>query len=71
MYYLLFTLEQLKLSAESVKLKLFGTIEEGDPLYDLCYKYIQNISIYVPSQLPYHLGEQELETIDFTTLNAL
>ena len=70
-YYLLFTLEQLKLSTESVKLKLFGSIEEGDPIYDLCHRYVKNVSIFVPSHLSYHLGDQELETIDFTTLNAL
>jgi len=47
-YYLLFTLEQLKLDTETIKLKLFGSIEEGDSIYNICYEYVKNISIFVP-----------------------
>ncbi|MEO0526552.1 MAG: DUF3822 family protein [Bacteroidota bacterium] len=70
-YYLLFTLEQLKLDTETVKLRLFGIIEEGDDIYDLCYEYVKNVSIFIPSNTPYHLGELHEESIDFTVLNAL
>lgn len=70
-YYLLFTLEQLKLDTETIKLRLFGGIEEEDDIYGICYKYIQHISIYIPSNSPYHLDDMDKETIDFTVLNAL
>lgn len=70
-YYLLFTMEQLNLDTSTVAVKLFGTIEEGDPNYDICYTYVKNVSIFVPPNLPYHLGGREQESIDFTTLNAL
>lgn len=70
-YYLLFTLEQLNLNTESVKLRLFGTVEEGDDIHGLCYQYIKNVSIYIPDNLPYLSAEMDNETIDFTVLNAL
>ncbi len=71
MYYLLFTMEQLKLDTGAITLKLFGAVEEGDSIYELCYDYVKNVSIFVPSNLSYHLGGREQESIDFTTLNAL
>ena len=71
MYYLLFTLEQLKLDTETIKLKLFGAIEEGDDIYDVCYEYVKNISIFIPSHASYHLGGLGQKTIDFTVLNTL
>ncbi len=69
-YYLLFTLEQLKLDTETTKLKLFGAIEEGDSIYDICYEYVKNISIFVPSisSYPMDLGK---DAIDFTVLKTL
>ncbi|MFC4094719.1 DUF3822 family protein [Euzebyella saccharophila] len=71
LYYLLFTLEQLKLSTETIPLKLFGAVEEDDELYKLCYKYVKNISIFVPEFGPHtYLNNQE-DTIDFTVINAL
>ncbi|MFX0557699.1 DUF3822 family protein [Maribacter sp. CXY002] len=71
-YFLLFVLEQLDLDTETVAVKLFGTIEEDDPIFELCYTYIKNIGIFVPSS-PHHmeLGEPQAEVIDFTVLNAL
>ena len=69
-YYLLFTLEQLNLDTASIKTRLFGAIEEGDPIYTLCYEYIQQLSIFVPSGSRY--GEEaDRESIDFTVLSAL
>jgi hypothetical protein len=71
-YYLLFTLEQLKLDTETTKLKLFGSIEEGDELYNMCHSYIRDISIFVPSNTSFHhFGASDKETIDFTLLNTL
>ena len=71
LYYLLFTVEQLKLDTESIALKLFGSIEEGDDIYEMCYRYVRNVSIFVPSFTPpAAIGDIE-ETIDFTVINAL
>ena len=70
-YYLLFTLEQLKLDNESVKVKFFGAIKEEDAVYQLCYEYIKNISIFIPENTSYHLKDTEEDSIDFTLLNTL
>jgi hypothetical protein len=70
-YYLLFTMEQLKLEPETVKLRLFGTITEEDPLYAICYEYVQNISIFIPTSQVEAQEETSTDTIDFTLLNAL
>ncbi|MBM1107846.1 DUF3822 family protein [Aurantibacter crassamenti] len=73
MYYLLFTLEQLKMDTEQVALKLFGTIAKGDDLYNLCYQYIKDVSLFTPtlSTYDFELDDSELETIDFTVLSSL
>lgn len=70
-YYLLFTMEQLKLDTESTKLKLFGTIEQGDEVYDLCYKYIKDISLYIPSAASIPMPTANQKPLDFTVLSAL
>ncbi len=70
-YYLLFCLEQLKLATETVKLRLFGNIDEADERYSICAEYIKNISIFVPATTSYHREETEEEPIDFAVLNAL
>ncbi|WP_291865651.1 DUF3822 family protein [Maribacter sp.] len=70
-YYVLFTLEQLHLDPETILLKLFGSIEEEDALYNICYKYIKNITLFIPNN-PYHpIEESNTESIDFTVINAL
>jgi hypothetical protein len=69
-YYLLFTIEQLKLDTETIKVRLFGSIEEGDNLYNICYKYIRNIDVYIPSKLSNHRENNSDNTIDFTTISA-
>ena len=69
-YYILFTFEQLELDAESVKLKLFGAIEEGDSNYNICYEYIKNVSIFIPSVASYPIGIEK-DTIDFTLFKTL
>jgi len=70
-YFLLFTMEQLQLDPASVRVRLFGTIEEGDPYYEICYRYIQNVSLFYPSQPVYSAAAEEEERIDFTVINAL
>ena len=71
LYYLLFGLEQLQLDLEKIQLKLFGAIEEGDPIYDLCYTYITNVSVFVPNSTTIPLDNFEDESIDFSILSSL
>ena len=71
LYYLLFTMEQLNLDTESVTLRLFGTIEEDDDVYTLCYEYIRQVSIFVPSGASHPFIDAESENIDFAVLNSL
>jgi hypothetical protein len=70
-YYLLFTLEQLKLDTETVKIRLFGEVDMGDELYNIGYEYIQHISLFIPPSDIYSTEELEKEEVDFTVLNAL
>lgn len=43
-YYILFTLEQLKLNPESTNMVFIGNITENDELYAIAYKYIRHIN---------------------------
>lgn len=70
MYYLLFTLEQLNLNTEDIKLRLFGVIEEEDSLYTLCKKYISTIAIFAPDNIPHLYQNQGADSIDFSELNT-
>jgi hypothetical protein len=70
-YYLLFTLEQLKFDPETVKLRLFGAIEEEDEIYSICYEYIRHPAIFIPATSPYPIEGQPQHSIDFTVINAL
>jgi len=45
MYYLLFSIEQLALDTETVKLYLIGKIEEDSKLFRLIYKYVRCVEI--------------------------
>ncbi len=47
-YYLLFTIEQLHLNAENVRLKLMGLIEKDDELFNLIYTYVRFVDLYTP-----------------------
>lgn len=53
-YYLLFVAEQLQLNPEYFKLQLLGAISEGDPFYDIAYKYVRNVSLLDVSDLQQH-----------------
>ncbi len=69
LYYLLFTLEQLKLDTESIKMRLFGDVELEDQYYNAAFQYIQHLSLFVP---PNDLLSEELvNDIEFNVLNAL
>ena len=70
-YYLLFSLEQLKLDPETVKVRLFGTIEEEDERYEIAFEYIQNIGIFMPTADYPDQDETDEHRVDFTVINAL
>lgn len=70
LYFLLFTLEQLDLDVDALKLRLLGEVEEGDPVYELCSEYLENVSLFVPPDSDLNLGGPE-EGIDFTLISAL
>ncbi|MCK0131251.1 DUF3822 family protein [Flavobacteriaceae bacterium F08102] len=44
-YYILFTVEQLKLNPEKFELVLFGSITKEDEYFSIAYKYIRNVSL--------------------------
>lgn len=71
LYYLLFVLEQLNLDTTKVQLKLFGHIEEGDSKYELAFKYVNHVSVFVPPSSSHFVDGSETSTIDFTILNTL
>lgn len=51
LYYLLFTLEQLGMNPETVKVQLLGKINRENALYTLAYTYIRHVDIYDASGL--------------------
>ncbi|MEM9000062.1 MAG: DUF3822 family protein [Bacteroidota bacterium] len=71
LYFILFTFEQLNLNVLEVKLKLFGIIEEGDDIFEMCCSYIKKVSVFAPSNTTYLFDQPESESIDFTVLSAL
>ena len=70
LYFLLFTLEQLDLEMDSLKLRLLGEVTEEDRVYELCTEYVENVSLFVPADNSLPLSGEE-ESIDFTLINAL
>jgi hypothetical protein len=71
-YYVLFVLEQLDLDTKTTSVKLFGAIDEDDALFQLCYNYIQHLSILEPSSPQLiKLGELLPNSKDFTLINTL
>jgi len=70
LYFLLFSLEQLSLDPESLKLRLLGEVAEDDQVYEFCTEYFENVSLFVPTDPSQKLPGQE-EGIDFTLINAL
>lgn len=71
LYYILFTYEQLGLNVEDIKLKLFGAIEEGDELFEICYQYLKKVSVFVPKYSSYGLEQFGNTSIDLTLLANL
>lgn len=46
LYFLLFTMEQLHLNAETVNLQLMGLVKQDDELYSVIYKYVRFVEFY-------------------------
>lgn len=71
LYHLLFTMEQLFLNPETVKVKLLGKVDENHLGYTLAYQYIRNIALYEPVVLQdkYSINTQTALQ-HFTLLNA-
>ncbi|MEJ2163779.1 MAG: DUF3822 family protein [Robiginitalea sp.] len=70
LYFLLFTLEQIEMDTDSLKLRLLGEVSQGDPVYELCSEYLENVSLFVPPDTDLSFTGME-EGIDFTLINAL
>ena len=71
-YYILFTLEQLKLSPETIKTVLTGEIENNDELYSILYKYIRFVD-FVFADHKYTIPEEMVQNSkhnDFILLNS-
>jgi hypothetical protein len=49
-YFILFTIEQLQLNSETVVMKLTGSIDKGDALYQILYTYIRFVAFNKPSK---------------------
>lgn len=49
-YYLLYSVEQLKLDPESVKLHLLGNIDEKNELFQIAYRYIRHVELLKTEQ---------------------
>lgn len=69
-YYLLFALEQLDLAPATLKLRLLGEVEEGDPYFNRAASYFENVSIFSTSGAAFPLGAAPAG-IDFTLINSL
>ncbi len=54
-YYILFSLEQLKLNPDTIEIMIAGNIEEKDDIFKMLYTYIRNISFIKPDVLPINL----------------
>jgi hypothetical protein len=70
MYYLLFALEQLQLDPGTLKLRLMGDVEEGDPLVNLCGEYLEQVSLFIPASQNFEEREND-PPLDFTLSSTL
>lgn len=60
LYYLLFTAEQLHWNPESFVLKLFGKISKESELYQIAYKYVRNVSLFIENNdLDKNIAQQD------------
>lgn len=70
-YYILFTIEQLNLNPEELKLILLGNIDAQSELFSILFKYIRNVDFYRPTNFSSFLKETIPAHSNFTLLNQL
>lgn len=64
LYYLLFTMEQLFLNPETVKVWLLGKLDSEGEYFNLAYKYIRNVALYEPEALQQKYGVTHKEALE-------
>ncbi len=71
-YYILFTLEQLQLNPEIVKVKLSGMIKKDDELYAILYKYIRYVEfVTTDNNFNFDINQKPVtKHNDFVILNS-
>jgi len=71
-YYILFTLEQLQLNPEIVKVKLSGIIKKDDELYAILYKYIRYVEfVTTDNNFNFDINQKPVtKHNDFVILNS-
>jgi len=55
-YYVLFVFEQLKLDAETIPVKLSGTIDKADELFDILYTYVRHVD-FIDSHFKFKISK--------------
>ncbi|WP_372755082.1 DUF3822 family protein [Mariniflexile sp.] len=70
-YYILFTIEQLKLNPETCHLVFIGNISKEDTLYSIAYKYIRNITFGSRNETYKYLEEPKSNHSNFTLIKSL
>ncbi|MFP9113407.1 DUF3822 family protein [Flavobacterium sp. RHBU_3] len=71
LYYLLFTIEQLELNPETIKVALLGNIDIESPLYTLAYTYMRNVALYDATALAAKWQTNQKDALtNFILLNA-
>jgi hypothetical protein len=69
-YYILFTLEQLQLDPENIKVAFIGGVTENDDLFKILYKYIRFVDVLKP-YYNYNIENNLNHNFsDFTLLNS-
>ncbi|HLV14734.1 MAG TPA: DUF3822 family protein [Xanthomarina sp.] len=69
-YYILFTIEQLKLNPEKINVVLLGDIEQESNLYEILYKYIRHISFGKRIDTYKYLNEPKSDYSDFVLIQS-
>lgn len=71
LYHLLFSLEQLGITVDEVKLHLFGSAKEEDKFQAIAKDYIRDVDIINPVNATLGVSELDRTALDFTVLNSL
>jgi hypothetical protein len=69
-YYILFTLEQLKLNPETIKTVLTGGITKDDELFEIIYKYIRFVEFIKPNYNYTLTKDLDTNYSDFILINS-